>query len=83
MALTHAMRHKETGLVGAVQYWAGCSPSRRDQLLWSFGCPGHGKGPWDGLGAVLKRALRDNTINNKIRSDSSKLRTRTDVLQVD
>lgn len=24
---------------------------------WSFGCPGHGKGPWDGLGETLKNWL--------------------------
>ena len=24
---------------------------------WSFGCPGHGKGPWDGLGGTLKNWL--------------------------
>ena len=27
-------------------------------VTWSFGCPGHGKGPWDCFGAVMKRFLR-------------------------
>jgi hypothetical protein len=27
-------------------------------LRWCFGCPGHGKGPWDGIGAVIKLLLR-------------------------
>lgn len=27
--------------------------------LWETCAPGHGKGPWDGLGAVIKRTLRD------------------------
>ena len=27
-------------------------------VVWDFGCPGHGKGPWDGLGGTLKSWLR-------------------------
>jgi len=30
---------------------------------WSFGCPGHGKGVWDGLGGVIKRRLREDITN--------------------
>ena len=37
---------------------------------WSFGCPGHGKGPWDGLGGILKRMLRQDTIDRKLKSHS-------------
>ena len=33
---------------------------------WSFGCPGHGKGPWDGFGGCLKRVLRRDTIDQNI-----------------
>lgn len=25
---------------------------------WDFGAPGHGKGPWDGIGATMKNTLR-------------------------
>eukprot|EP01032_Pedospumella_encystans_P013172 gene13172-15181_t len=25
-----------------------------DRLTWTFGCPGHGKGVWDGLGGTIK-----------------------------
>ena len=37
-------------------YWSNLS---RDvefiKMVWvNFGCPGHGKGPWDGFGAVVK-----------------------------
>ena len=28
-----------------------------------FGCPGHGKGPWDGLGAVVKTQIRRDLLN--------------------
>ena len=37
----------------------GALPTRKKRLsmLWvEFGCAGHGKGPWDGLGAMLKQA---------------------------
>ena len=23
-------------------------------MTWTFGCPGHGKGTWDGLGGIIK-----------------------------
>ena len=39
-------------------------------LRIDFGCPGHGKGPWDGLGAVLKQAIARDTLNNKILTQS-------------
>jgi hypothetical protein len=36
------------------------------KVTWSFGCPGHGKGPWDGIGGMMKRALRADTIKGKV-----------------
>ena len=39
-------------------------------LRIEFGCPGHGKGPWDGLGAVLKQCVTRDTLNNKILTQS-------------
>jgi hypothetical protein len=27
-------------------------------VCWDFGCPGHGKGPWDGLAGTIKRTMR-------------------------
>jgi len=36
------------------------------KVTWSFGCPGHGKGPWDGMGGLTKRVLRSDTIKQKI-----------------
>jgi hypothetical protein len=33
------------------------------KMCWiEFGCPGHGKGPWDGLGAVLKQQVRSELL---------------------
>ena len=28
------------------------------RIFWEFGAPGHGKGVWDGLGALIKRTVR-------------------------
>ena len=34
--------------------------------IWNqFGCPGKGKGPWDGLGAVVKTKVRNDITNEK------------------
>ena len=41
-----------------------------DFLRIEFGCPGHGKGPWDGLGAVLKQAIARDILNQKILTQS-------------
>ena len=30
-----------------------------DSVMWEFCAPAHGKGPWDGVGAVIKRLLRE------------------------
>jgi hypothetical protein len=37
---------------------------------WDFGCPGHGKGIWDGFGAVLKRMLRQDTVDGTVETES-------------
>ena len=36
------------------------------KVTWSFGCPGHGKGPWDGFGGLLKRVMRRDTIDGNV-----------------
>ena len=50
-------------------------------VTWSFGCGGHGKGAWDGTGAVVKRALRQDVVDKKVLSDSGVLKTWIDVTQ--
>ena len=41
-----------------MNYWSGKKQELGLTFLRiDFGCPGHGKGPWDGLGAVLKQAI--------------------------
>ena len=46
-----------------------------------FGCPGHGKGPWDGLGAVLKQAVVRDTLNQKILTQSGYISTPVEVAE--
>jgi hypothetical protein len=41
------------------------------KVTWSFGCPGHGKGPWDGFGGMLKRVMRRATTDEKVLLKSS------------
>ena len=36
-------------------------------LTWDFGAPGHGKGPWDGIGGVVKH----KTINLMLEAESA------------
>ena len=36
------------------------------KMVWvEFGCPGHGKGPWDGLGAMVKTKVTLDIIHDK------------------
>jgi hypothetical protein len=35
-------------------------------MVWvEFGCPGHGKGPWDGLGAMVKTKVTLDIMHGK------------------
>jgi hypothetical protein len=49
-------------------------------VTWSFGCPGHGKGPWDGVGGMFKRVLRRDTLDSES-SYHCILKTYADVAQ--
>jgi hypothetical protein len=33
------------------------------RAFWEFGAPGHGKGVWDGLGALVKRTVKQDIID--------------------
>ncbi len=41
-------------------------PTQNCQCTWSFGCPGHGKGPWDGFGGLMKRVMRRDTVDGNV-----------------
>ena len=37
------------------------------KIVWvEFGCPGHGKGPWDGLGAMVKTKVTRDLTNGQV-----------------
>ena len=35
-------------------------------VVWETCAPGHGKGPWDGIGAVIKRLIRKLELHQKV-----------------
>jgi hypothetical protein len=44
------------------------------KMVWvEFGCPDHGKGPWDGLGAMAKSKVTLNIIHGKERTSTGKI----------
>ena len=55
-----------------LNFWSTKLPERDFlKMCWiDFGCPGHGKGPWDGLGAVLKQQVTRDITNGKILTKS-------------
>lgn len=64
--------HYVTTLPERLSSWSekcGCS----FRVFWEFGPPGHGKGVWDGIGAWLKRTVRQDIIDN--RPDHATLKT--------
>ena len=43
-------------------------------MVWvEFGCPGHGKGPWDGLGAMAKSKVTVDIMHGKERTSTGKI----------
>ena len=37
----------------------------RFRIYWEFGAPGHGKGVWDGIGAWIKRTVRQDIVDDR------------------
>jgi hypothetical protein len=51
-------------------------------MIWvEFGCAGHGKGPWDGLGAVIKQAVRRDILHNNILTASGYITSPAEVAE--
>ena len=51
-------------------------------MVWvKFGCPGHGKGPWDGFGAVIKQRTSRDCKNDTFVSSSGKKISSIDVAE--
>ena len=38
---------------------------RSFRVVWEFGAPGHGKGVWDGIGAWMKRTVRQDIVDHR------------------
>ena len=64
-----------------LQYWS----TRIDEteflkIVWvEFGCPGHGKGPWDGLGAMVKTKVSRDLTNGQVLTPSGDINTALEV----
>lgn len=44
------------------------------RAIWvEFGCPGHGKGPWDGMGAMVKTKVSRDITNEQCRTPSGRI----------
>eukprot|EP00966_Prymnesium_polylepis_P081868 1896405-Prymnesium_polylepis.1 len=51
-------------------------------MLWiEFGCAGHGKGPWDGLGAVIKQTVHRDILHNNILTKSGYITSPAEVAE--
>jgi hypothetical protein len=51
------------------------------RAFWEFGAPGHGKGVWDGLGALVKRAVRQDIIDNVALTASKRITSAQEVAE--
>ena len=56
-------------------------------VVWEFGAPGHGKGVWDGIGAWMKRTVRQDIVDHRppslptIKTESETILSPAEVLQ--
>ena len=50
-----------TTLPARLASWA----SATFRIYWEFGAPGHGKGVWDGIGAWIKRTVRQDIVDDR------------------
>ena len=52
------------------------------RIVWvEFGCPGHGKGPWDGLGAMVKTKVARDLTNGQVLTPSGDMDNALEVAQ--
>ena len=47
-----------------LKHWAH-HVGRSFRVVWEFGAPGHGKGVWDGIGAWMKRTVRQDIVDHR------------------
>ena len=53
-----------TSLPSRLASWAASLPISF-RVFWEFGAPGHGKGVWDGIGAWIKRTVRQDIVDHR------------------
>ena len=52
------------------------------RAFWEFGAPGHGKGVWDGLGALVKHTVRQDIIDGVVLTQSKQVTNAKEVRRV-
>ena len=64
-----------------LHYWSAITTKFKQlESAWVyFGCPGHGKGPWDGFGAVVKQRNNRDTKNGTFKTTSGEMKNTIDV----
>ena len=53
-----------TTLPERLKSWSTAA-GRSFRIIWEFGAPGHGKGVWDGIGAWMKRTVRQDIVDHR------------------
>jgi|EP00966_Prymnesium_polylepis_P116886 hypothetical protein len=51
------------------------------RAFWEFGAPGHGKGVWDGLGALVKRTVKQDIIDGVALTADKQITTAKEVAE--
>jgi len=51
------------------------------RAFWEFGPPGHGKGVWDGLGALVKRSVKQDIIDGVVLTASKQITCAAEVAE--
>ena len=52
------------------------------KMVWvEYGCPGHGKGPWDGLGAMTKTKVTRDLTDSNVQTPSGRITCALEVAQ--
>jgi hypothetical protein len=51
------------------------------RAFWEFGAPGHGKGVWDGLGALVKRAVKQDIIDDVALTATKRITSAKEVVE--
>lgn len=69
-----------TKLPARLATWATSTENKTFGVFWEFGAPGHGKGVWDGIGAWIKRTVRQDIVDHRPGQNKSVLTASGDIL---